>query len=447
MMRRRQFLAHAVAWPLLGTLASLDGLRSVQAADYKALVVVFLSGGHDGNNMLIPVDGLYSSYEKARPSLVFPKSALSALPGRHIDHQLALSPALQPLATLFEQKRMAIVANVGALVEPLTVASVRDGKGKLPPFLGSHSDQQQWTQGWLGDEDQTGWGGRAMDRIPPEFKTFHPLVATSSDCTAVLGQTTPLAVATNSNSNWGFVNILAADDRARALDWMSRLQSANTFEAEFSRTLRTRQLDAVEFALSQDKPAPASALFPDTYLGRMMRFTLNHMRYSRNKGARRQIYLVQDGGYDTHTGQDSTGDPPGLEKLFSGVATNLLAMDKATKDSGLDGQVLTVVISEFGRTLDLAAGQGSDHAWGNHWLALGAGVRGGQVYGSAFPSMVVGGADDVSPAFRPRGEWLPQFSTDQFMADALLWLGLPASELVTAMPHLQNFSKRGIGFI
>ncbi|MEY2594267.1 MAG: hypothetical protein RLZZ395_1421 [Pseudomonadota bacterium] len=447
MMRRRALLAHAAAWPLLGALASLHGLRSVHAADYKALLVVFLAGGHDGNNMLIPVDGLYSSYEKARPTLAFPKSALTALPGRHIDHQFALSPALQPLSSLFEQKRMAIVANVGALVEPLTVAGVRDGKGKVPPFLGSHSDQQQWVQGWLGDEDQSGWGGRAMDRMPAELKTFHPLITTSSDYTAVLGQATPLAVATNSNSNWGYVNLLASDERARVLDWMSRLQSSNALEAEFTRTLRTRQLDAVEFALSQDKPAPASALFPDTYLGRNMRFALNHMLYSRNKGARRQIYLVQDGGYDTHTGQDATGDPPGLEKLFDGVTKNLLAMDKASRDSGLDGQLLTVVISEFGRTLDLAAGQGSDHAWGNHWLAMGAGVRGGQVFGSAFPSMVVGGPDDVSPPFRPRGEWLPQFSTDQFMADALLWLGLPASELLTAMPNLQNFSKRGIGFI
>jgi uncharacterized protein (DUF1501 family) len=447
MISRRRWLAHAAAWPTLGALASLDWISQVQAADYKALLVMYLAGGHDGNNMLIPVDGLYTSYQKARPTMAFAKSALTALPGKHIDHQLALSPALQPLATLFEQQRLAIVANVGALVEPTTVAAVRDGKAKVPPFLGSHFDQQQWVQGWMGDEDQSGWGGRAMDRMPPELKTFHPLIATTSDFTAVVGLTTPLAVASNFSSNWGFVNLLASDESTRTLDWMSRLQSTNSFEAEFARTLRTRQLDAVEFARSQEKPVAASLAFPDTQLGRNMKFALNHMLYSRSKGARRQIYLVQDGGYDTHTGQDATGDPPGLEKLFNGVTTNLVDWDKATRESGLDGQVLTIVISEFGRTLDLAAGQGTDHAWGNHWMALGGGVRGGQVYGSAFPSMVVGGPDDVSPSFRPRGEWLPQFSTDQFMADALLWLGLPPGELVATMPNLQNFTKRSIGFI
>lgn len=447
MIERRRFLAHAAAWPVLGTLASLDLLRQVQAADYKALVVLFLSGGHDGNNMLIPVDGLHSAYTKARPSMAFSKSMLTALPGRHIDHQLALSPALQPLAALFQQQRLAIVANVGALVEPVTVAAVRDGKAKLPPFLGSHSDQQQWVQGWLGDEDQTGWGGRSMDRMPTSLKTFQPLISTSSDYTAVLGQLTPLAVATNSSSNWGFVNLLSSDERTRVLDWMTRLQSANAFEAEFARTMRTRQLDAVEFAKSQAKLVPQSALFPDTFLGRNMRFVLNHMLYSRVRGARRQIYLVQDGGYDTHTGQDSTGEPPGLELLFNGVTSNLLAFDQATRETGLDGQVLTVVISEFGRTLDLAAGQGTDHAWANHWMVMGAGVRGGRVYGTAFPSMVVGGPDDVSPSFRPRGEWVPEYSSDQFMADSLQWLGLPPGELLNAMPNLQNFAKRSIGYI
>lgn len=446
-MDRRRFLTHAAAWPMLGALTSIDWVRQVQAADYKALVVLFLGGGHDGNNMLIPVDALHSSYAKARPSMAFAKTALKALPGRHIDHQLALSPALQPLSALFEQQRMAIVANAGALVEPVTVAAVRDGKAKVPPFLGSHSDQQQWVQGWMGDEDQTGWGGRAMDRMPAELKSFQPLVTTSSDYTAVLGQLTPLALATNFSSNWGFVNLLASDERTQVLDWMTRLQSTNAFEAEFVRTMRTRQLDSIEFARSQEKPVPASAMFPNTMVGRNMRFVLNHMLYSRSKGARRQIYLVNDGGYDTHTGQDATGDPPGLETLFSGVAANLLALDQATRETGLDGQVLTIVISEFGRTLDLAAGQGTDHAWANHWLAMGAGVRGGQVFGTQFPSMVVGGPDDVSPSYRPRGEWLPQFSTDQFMADALLWLGLPPSELTGAMPNLQNFTKRTVGFI
>jgi len=152
---------------LAGLGATLAGIRDVQAADYKALVVVFLSGGFDGNNVLIPVDGAYSDYAKARPVLALPKDSLVSLSGSHIGHKFALSPANRALARLFEQKRLAVVANAGALVQPTTMDQIRNNTAKLPPFMGSHTEQEQWIQGWMGAEDLSGWGGRALDASLP----------------------------------------------------------------------------------------------------------------------------------------------------------------------------------------------------------------------------------------------------------------------------------------
>jgi len=136
MINRRNFLSHAGAVSLAGIAATLASVKDVQAADYKALVVVFLSGGFDGNNVLVPMDAAYSDYAKARPSLALPKDSLVRLSGSHIGHQFGLSPANRGLADLFEQKRMAVIANAGALVQPTTMAQLRNKSVVLPPFFG-----------------------------------------------------------------------------------------------------------------------------------------------------------------------------------------------------------------------------------------------------------------------------------------------------------------------
>jgi uncharacterized protein (DUF1501 family) len=169
------------------------------------------------------------------------------------------------------------------------------------------------------------------------------------------------------------------------------------------------------------------------------------LTYAKQTGARRQIYLVQDGGYDTHTDQLST--TTGLEKNIGEVTNNLVAFDKSIQAYGMNNDVITVVMSEFGRTLDPAAGAGSDHAWGNHWFALGGPVKGGVVYGNTFPTLQTGGPDDASSYDPKRGQWIPQFSSDQFMADLIQWMGLTPAQAVAVMPNLVNFPTKTIGFI
>lgn len=445
MITRRQCLARAGWLSLAGLAANLPDTHALSLADYKALVVVFLSGGYDGNNVVVPVDAAYGDYSKARAALALPKDGLVGLSGSYMGHKFALSPGMRAMATLFEQKRMAVIANVGALVEPTTVSQVLNRSAKLPPFMGSHAEQQQWVQGWMGDADQTGWGGRMIDLLPASLTAREPLVAMGGNYTSVLPQNAPLSFAnSNSNANWGRVNLLSTTDPAAArVEWASRLQSGNAYEAEFVRSMRTAYSDSIDFALGQKNGPTPSGVFPDKQIGRDLKFLAKHIPYSKQAGSLRQIYLVEDGGYDTHT--DQLSSTVGLDARLKDVADSVAAFDTSMQSLGMGADVLTIVISEFGRTLDPAAGVGSDHAWGNHWFAVGGAVKGGVVYGQNFPALVNGGVDDSSDS--KRGYWVPQYSSDQFIGDIGVWMGLSAAQLVTAMPNLANFKVPTVGYL
>ena len=382
MINRRDFLSHPGAVSLAGIAATLASVKNVQAADYKALVVVFLSGGFDGNNVLVPMDAAYNDYANARSALALPKDSLVRLSGSHIGHQFGLSPANRAFADLFEQKRMAVIANAGALVQPTTMAQLRDNSVRLPPFLGSHSEQEQWIQGWMGDEDTSGWGGRTMDAMSADMKNFQPLVAMARDYTAVLGNRTSLSLANSgSGSRWGNAELSDPTSLTRQrVEWASRLQSSNVYDSEFSRSLQAAYNDTVQFAMGQSYGTAPTGDFPNAQIGRDLRYLARHLAYAKQAGARRQIYLVQDGGYDSHVDQLSTSTSnPGLEMKIGDVTNSLVAFDKSIQSYGMNNDVITVIMSEFGRTLDPASGGGSDHAWGNHWFGMGGRVKGGVV--------------------------------------------------------------------
>jgi uncharacterized protein (DUF1501 family) len=266
----------------------------------------------------------------------------------------------------------------------------------------------------------------------------------------LVGNNTGLSLAnSNSGSRWGNAELSDATSIARQrVEWATRLQSSNAYDNEFSRSLRAAYSDTLEFAKGQSSGAAPAGNYPDAQVGRDLRYLARHLSYSKQAGARRQIYLVQDGGYDTHAEQLSTSTTnPGLETRIGNVANSLSAFDDSVKGYGMNNDVITVVMSEFGRTLDPASGIGSDHAWGNHWFALGGPVQGGTIYGNTFPILQTGGVDDASFWQPFRGQWLPQFSSDQFMADLFLWFGLTQDQAIVAMPNLANFPKKTIGYI
>ena len=436
-LHRRAFLSQA-GW--IGTCAALGATAlkgSAASTDYRALVVLFLNGGNDGNNLLIPTDAAFTDYQTSRQSLALPRASLADLPGRAIGHTFGVHPSLAPLVPLYAAKRLAFVANVGPLVEPATASQVLNNAVRIPPFLLSHSDQQAIAQGWMLSEDNSGWAGRALERLDPSLK--HPLSAVTMDTnrTLVLGRESAVSFMQNGGTRyWGTAD-LAFPDRTNVqlLLNMARWQSGNAYETEFARTLNTSLDDSVRLTQAYLAVKAPTANFGNDYLGQQLAGLASVLPVFRAQGLRRQVFLVNWGGFDTHANQRGTG-PNTQDSLLRVLSEVMAAFDQTNRDNGLGDAVTTLVMSEFGRTLRPGSGGGSEHAWGSHWMVMGGGVAGGTVHGT-FPSLTLGGPDDGD--LGRNGRHVPTTSSDQVGASLMQWMGLGSPDIPVAFPHLVNF--------
>jgi uncharacterized protein (DUF1501 family) len=226
------------------------------------------------------------------------------------------------------------------------------------------------------------------------------------------------------------------------------LQSSLPVEAEFSRTFKGIFSDNVELAKLPHSALDSTANFADTDIGRRLRATTKLARYYKSLGANRQVFLIDWGRFDTHANQryqSEQGAPDGQDTQLRELSQALVSFQNAIEAAGMANEIVTLVMSEFGRTLDPAAGFGSDHAWGNHWMVMGSPVKGGQFYGQTFPRLILEGPDDADPG--GRGHFLPQLPCDAVAADLVQWLGLPPADLLRVFPNLANFSAKGVGFV
>ena len=455
MNARRDFLKKIsmAAGAGVGVGAGLYSLDSFSAGltGFKALVVIHLGGGNDANDMIVPMDGAYSDYTKSRPSIAVSKAALSQLSGTHLGHTMGLNTAMSPLLSSFNSGRLAFVVNAGALIKPTTAAEVLNGKAVLPPFLYSHPEQTQYLQGWMGDEDPSGWAGRAMEAIAGHSILKAPLISVrTSNNTLVLGQKSRVVNADTGNSRYlGSADLTNPNNRwTQILESLTRLQSPTAVEAEYARTFRGAFLDTRELAIASRSATEPAATFKDTEIGRRLRFFAQTLPYYKASGSTRQVYFTEWGQFDTHANQRNTDNTSGKEDQdtqLMQLADAMAAFDQAMMAAGMSNEVAVFVTSEFNRTLDPAAGNGSDHAWGGHWMVMGGRVNGAKMYGDKFPSLVLGGVDDAHNG--KRGYWVPQFSSDQVAADLLMWMGLPENKLTEVMPNLKNFTKKNVGFM
>jgi uncharacterized protein (DUF1501 family) len=452
MMDRRHFLASAASLAGLGAgaglLSTLPARSFAAGEDYRVLVVVFLNGGNDGHNVLVPTDAGYSDYQSARANLALPKASLASLPGSAGGRTFGLHPALAPLVSLYTQQRLAFIANVGPLVVPATAAQVRANAVEVPPFLLSHSDQVAIQQGWTVTDDMSGWGGRGLELLPSELRNPLAAVTTDNERTLVLGRHSAVSFMSNDGPRyWGAAD-LAYPERAnvQAINRMANWQFANAYEAEYARTFGNAVTDSTLFtqALMQ-ATAPAADFGTDTRgnLGQRLRAIASVLPFFRERGYRRQIFLINWGSFDTHANQRGSGEETQDAQLPI-VAKALAAFDSTNRANGLDMSVVTAVMSDFGRTVRPGSGGGSEHAWGNHLLALGGPVAGGTVLGS-FPSPVLGGADDGD--LMNNGRHVPTIATDQLGATLMQWLGLQPSQLHEVFPNLVNFAQKTIPLI
>ncbi len=488
--------------------ASLDKFNLVNAmvqqqteaaSDYKALVCIFLSGGSDGNNMVIPYDdytvtggGTTNGYDNVRTGsgLAVPKSALTntkIIPSNTSGVAYAFHPNLSPefgsvagqakgLMDIWTAGKLAVLCNVGSLVRPITRAQYAAGIGR-PYQLFSHSDQvsQQMTA-VANTVGQTGWGGRVADKtntlngnvaLPMNIS----LAGTSLFSTGINSRQLAIAAAPTTLANLLVLNwngVSGANPNTSGSSYRTLLGfDTNSFLIKGASDTTSQALSADQ-ALNQPDPALAT-VFPATSLGNQLKQVAKLIKIKDSAGItmKRQIFFCSLGGFDTHTNE--TGSDPanpaggGAQSgTQGGLLTQISQAMKAFYDEmvaqGLSNSVTTFTLSDFGRTLQPsgsgAGSVGTDHAWGGHAFIMGGAVLGGAFYGSTrpdgsglpygYPSLQLAGPDDTTSN---RGQWIPTTSIDQYAATLANWYGLPVSDRATVFPNLATFATPTLPFL
>jgi uncharacterized protein (DUF1501 family) len=453
-MSRRRFLktSGALALPLLGGAAGLGLLSSSSRAagdDYRALIVLFLMGGNDGHNVIVPTDGMYNDYQAARANLALPKDSLAPLAGSSIGHTFGLHPALAPLTPLYTQGRLAFIANAGPLVRPATAQQVLANAVEVPPFLLSHSDQVAVQQGWTFEEDQSGWAGRALELLPSALRNPLAAVTTNRGRQLVQGKASTVANYVPGGIRYWQTGVDLGQPHLPNTQRLLKLvqsQYANNYKNDYARNFQAAVDDQQRFvqAVSLAKEPTADFGTDDGRsgppIGSQLRSLASILPAMKTLGYRRQVFLVTWGSLDTHTNQRGS-DWDTQDAQMALMAKALAAFDQTNRANGLDENVTTLMMSDFGRTVRPGSGGGSEHAWGNHWFALGGAVDGGRVHG-VFPSPVLGGSDDGDS--QANGRHVPTISTDQVGASVMQWLGLAPADFHAAFPFLANFNQKTI---
>jgi len=445
---RREFLKASGA---AATLAATPGLAYSQVvggvgpfADYRALVCVFLFGGNDSFNMLVPRSSAeYGVYAGSRQNLAIPRDDLLPISAATPDGSLyGLHPSMAGLQALFGQGSAAFVTNVGPLIEPVTRDTFFNGSATLPPQLFSHNDQQdQWNSLRGNAQSKTGWAGRMADlirtgvagqRMATNASLFGANLLQSADATVayVMGPQGPVQFEGFSNDpgsvlyeqRQAFLRVLGAD-------------YGSVYERAFAE-VQTRAIEAADTVTAAIDSAPVlTTPFPQSQLGTQLQTVARLIAVRDELEMQRQIFFVAAGGFDSHDNQNE--DQPGL---LGGVSEAIAAFYAATAELGVAERVTTFTQSDFGRTLT-SNGDGTDHAWGGNQVVVGGAVRGGDLYGR-YPLLAIDGEDDVGG-----GRMIPSTSADQYAATLARWFGIPDAELGVVAPHIDNFAARDLGFM
>jgi uncharacterized protein (DUF1501 family) len=459
---RRDFLKAAVTSAgALGAFAKFGELNALAAtgpAPYQALVCIFLNGGNDGHNTVIPIDSAnYSLYSKARQMLAIPQGEL--MPIANGSAAYGLHPLMPEIAALYNAGNAAVIANVGMLVQqpPAGVTTKQIFQSQnlalLPPQLFSHSDQaNQWQAAIPSGTVSTGWGGRVEDALFSQYNSaenFTSVTATAGCnlfCTGqqTFAETVPVGGASLLQGAITPARLAAVQQLMQFDNGLKLVTAAN---ANFNRGVGFST--ALTNAL---KGVVLNTVFPGTQLGQQLQTVAQIMKIRAALGIGRQVFYCELDGFDTHGAQSNVannndltvGQDPLLQQLSQAVG----AFYAATQEVGTDANTVTFTASEFGRTLQPNGSIGTDHAWGNHHFVIGTGAaQGGSLQGGRFwgqyPSLVLGGPDDANT----RGTLVPTTSVDQYAATMAQWFGVPAGSLASIFPNVVNFQTSNLGFL
>jgi uncharacterized protein (DUF1501 family) len=448
-MKRRDFLQHAGALAGTAALGQLGVLaaHAASSSDYKALVCVFLYGGNDANNTIVPLDSAgYANYAQTRSYLALPQAQLLPLAVASGAPQYGLHPALPGLQSLWASGNLAIVANVGTLVQPLTKAQYLSTTTVKPESLFSHIDQQHEWQASISStsSSNSGWGGRLLDALAAlnANSRIPPMISTGGNNLFVTGAASQALVIPTSGSFGlnGFSNDSADTARRSALEQLLSVdQTINLTQAAQAVMSGALSSSAILNPILTTTDATLAARFAGltTNFSQQLLAIAKVIEARSTLGATRQVFLATLGSFDTHTDQLNT-----QQTLLSELDAGLTAFHGAMADIGAGKSVTSFTLSDFSRNFLPNTGGGTDHAWGSHPLVIGDAVNGGSIYGT-MPTLELSGPDDASNL----GRWIPTIAVDQFAATLATWFGADATALAPVLPNLSAFSPSTLGFI
>jgi uncharacterized protein (DUF1501 family) len=445
---RRDFLQRTCCTAAAGFAAAsfnrfgLVNALAQSAQDYKALVCVFLFGGNDSNNMVVPLSSSgYSSYQQIRSVLALPQGSLLPIAPPSAG-SFGFHPKFPEMQSLFNQKHLAVLTNVGTLVRPTTRAQFQQRQVNLPQNLFSHEDQQaQMQTAALDGNGQTGWAGRTADKIQSIYGGTFPVIISLAGTNIFCEGLTARSIESSGDPTKllsGFGS--SAESQGR----MSTLQSLLTFDTGVS---LIQQASSITGNALQDSNALATALaaapalatvFPaNNGLANQLKQVAQIISARSALGLQRQIFFVSIGGFDTHSDQLNAHN-----NLYTQLSQAMNAFYQATVEIGAASQVTSFTLSDFSRTYAPDSTSGTDHAWGGHHLIMGGAVKGGDFYGT-FPTLALAGPDDATN----EGRWIPTTSLDQYAGTLANWFGVATADLPTIFPNLPNFSTPVLNFV
>jgi uncharacterized protein (DUF1501 family) len=455
---RRRFLAQCGALGTLAAVSTYDSFGLVNAlaqgsgSGYKALVCVFLFGGNDSNNTVVPYDNAdYAGYLAVRGSqanggiALDQSSLLQITPPSAGGKVYGLHPRLVELQALFNAGKMAVLTNVGPLLAPITKAEYLANSAPIPSNLFSHADQQnQWQTGGSDSISRTGWGGRLADQIAslnPSTSTPLLMSVAGSTIYGVGNATSPLALPTSGSFGLaGFSNSAASQARLAAVNQILALDRGNTLvaSAENINTVAINSSATINPIISATSNTVQTAFSGlTTSIASQLKQVARLIEARNTLQQQRQVFFVSLGGFDTHNTELSTQDG-----LLAQLSPALNAFYNATVALGVSSQVTTFTHSDFARTYKPASGGGTDHAWGGHHFIIGDAVKGGDFYGT-MPSLTLGGPDDVTA----QGRWIPSTAVDQYGSTLATWFGVTSSDLASVFPNIGRYATSDLGFM
>ena len=458
MQNRRDFMITSLALAGGSVLGGIPGYQALAAdtSGYRALVCVFLFGGMDCHDTVLPYDTpSWNSYADIRASLL---AAYAAQPGGSSrdrqallplepasasfgSRQFALPPQLSGLHQLFEQGRAAVVGNVGPLTEPTNRQGYLGNMADLPARLFSHNDQQSTWMSFAPEGAPLGWGGRFGDAAVsaganPEA-IFTEISLTGNSVFLSGERVSPYQISPEGVPSIGLIDAVG-DEFAALLQNHFRSQGANRsnlFERDFINLSRVSQDANALLGQALQGSAGVSTPFPASALGSQLRAVAQTMAVRDSLETSRQVFMVGLGGFDTHSEQ--AADLPALQQ---DIGDSIAAFYAATEELGIAEDVVTFTAADFGRTL-IVNGDGTDHGWGGHHFVVGGAVKGGDIYGD-IPVAALGHDQDAG-----NGRLIPQVAVEQFAAPMGRWFGLDEQQLNTALPGLARFPAGGLGFL